>query len=84
MASGLFAYLDDATATKPIHAGWAAHAGILASRLAAAGAQGPPRVLEGRFGVFDAFLGPDLGTRTLYHGHSYSGNALAAAVSSIR
>jgi len=57
MASGLFAYLDDATATKPIHAGWAAHAGIIASRLAAAGAEGPPHVLEGRFGVFDAFVG---------------------------
>ncbi len=30
--------------------------------------------------VFDSFLGPDLGDRTLYHGHSYGGNALAAAV----
>lgn len=30
--------------------------------------------------VYDAFLGPDLSTRTLYHGHSYGGNALAAAV----
>jgi adenosylmethionine-8-amino-7-oxononanoate aminotransferase len=30
--------------------------------------------------VFDAFLGADLGPRTLYHGHSYGGNALAAAV----
>jgi adenosylmethionine-8-amino-7-oxononanoate aminotransferase len=30
--------------------------------------------------VFDAFLGADLSERTLYHGHSYSGNALAAAV----
>ncbi len=30
--------------------------------------------------VFDAFLGDDLGARTLYHGHSYGGNALAAAV----
>ena len=30
--------------------------------------------------VFDAFLGPDLSERTFYHGHSYSGNALAAAV----
>lgn len=30
--------------------------------------------------VFESFLGPDLGERTLYHGHSYSGNALAAAV----
>jgi adenosylmethionine-8-amino-7-oxononanoate aminotransferase len=30
--------------------------------------------------VFSAFLGPDLSERTLYHGHSYGGNALAAAV----
>ena len=30
--------------------------------------------------VFDAFLGDDLGPKTLYHGHSYGGNALAAAV----
>jgi adenosylmethionine-8-amino-7-oxononanoate aminotransferase len=30
--------------------------------------------------VFAAFLGEDLSERTLYHGHSYSGNALAAAV----
>jgi adenosylmethionine-8-amino-7-oxononanoate aminotransferase len=30
--------------------------------------------------VFDAFLGPDLSDRTFYHGHSYGGNALAAAV----
>lgn len=30
--------------------------------------------------VFSAFLGPDLSEKTLYHGHSYSGNALGAAV----
>ena len=30
--------------------------------------------------VFAAFLGDDLGERTLYHGHSFGGNALAAAV----
>jgi adenosylmethionine-8-amino-7-oxononanoate aminotransferase len=35
-------------------------------------------VASGR--VFDAFLGEDLGAQTLYHGHSYGGNALAAAV----
>ena len=35
-------------------------------------------VASGR--VFDAFLGDDLGPRTLYHGHSFGGNALAAAV----
>ncbi len=30
--------------------------------------------------IYEAFLGEDLGPRTFYHGHSYSGNALACAV----
>ena len=30
--------------------------------------------------VYQQFLGPDLSEHTLYHGHSYGGNALAAAV----
>jgi adenosylmethionine---8-amino-7-oxononanoate aminotransferase len=30
--------------------------------------------------VYDAFLGPDLSEQTLYHGHSFGGNALACAV----
>ena len=30
--------------------------------------------------VYEAFLGPDLSSATLYHGHSFGGNALAAAV----
>ena len=30
--------------------------------------------------VFDAFLGPDLSPVTFFHGHSFGGNALAAAV----
>jgi adenosylmethionine-8-amino-7-oxononanoate aminotransferase len=30
--------------------------------------------------VYEAFLGEDLGPRTFSHGHSYGGNALAAAV----
>ena len=30
--------------------------------------------------MFAEFLGDDLGERTLYHGHSFGGNALAAAV----
>ena len=56
MASGLFAYLDDATATKPIHPAWAAHGALFAARLAELGAEGPPGVLEGRFGIFHAFV----------------------------
>jgi 2-methylcitrate dehydratase PrpD len=60
-AGGLFAYLDDATPTKPMHPAWAAHGALLASRLAALGAQGPPGVLEGRFGVYHAFVGAEKG-----------------------
>jgi 2-methylcitrate dehydratase PrpD len=56
MASGLFAYLDDATATKPIHPAWATHGALVAARLASLGAEGPPGVLEGRFGLYHAFV----------------------------
>jgi 2-methylcitrate dehydratase PrpD len=56
MASGLFAYLEDGTATKPIHPAWAAHGALVATRLASLGAEGPPGVLEGRFGLYHAFV----------------------------
>jgi 2-methylcitrate dehydratase PrpD len=71
-AGGLFAYLADGTATKPVHPAWAAHGAVLGSQLAALGAEGPPSVLEGKFGVYDAFVDQridleeqlaDLGTR---------------------
>ena len=57
MASGLFAYLADGTPTKPIHPAWAAHGAHLATRLAYHGAVGPHSVLEGKFGLYHAFLG---------------------------
>jgi 2-methylcitrate dehydratase PrpD len=50
-AAGLLEYLADGSETKPLHAGWAAQAGIQAARLAAAGASGPASVIEGRFGL---------------------------------
>lgn len=61
-ASGLFAYLDVGTATKPMHPAWAAHGSLFTVRLGQLGAEGPPTVLEGRFGLYDAFLQlkPDL------------------------
>jgi 2-methylcitrate dehydratase PrpD len=59
MASGLFAYLADGTATKPVHAGLAAQAGIRAAALAALGEAGPPSVFEAEFGVYHAFTGVD-------------------------
>lgn len=56
-ASGLMEFLADGSQTKPLHAGWAAHAGILAAALAAHGASGPASVLEGRFGLLASFVG---------------------------
>ncbi len=60
-ASGILAFLEDGTPTKPAHPAWAAHGGLLAARLAALGAEGPPSVLHGRFGLYHAFLGQDPG-----------------------
>jgi 2-methylcitrate dehydratase PrpD len=62
-AGGLFAYLDAGTATKPMHPAWASHGAVLATRLASLGAEGPATVIEGRFGLYHAFVGEriDLG-----------------------
>lgn len=59
MASGLLEYLADGSSTKRLHPGWAAHGGVIASRLAAHGATGPASVVEGRFGVYRAFIERD-------------------------
>lgn len=56
-AAGLMEYLADGSQTKPLHAGWAAHAGIVAAALAAHGASGPGSVLEGRFGLLVSHVG---------------------------
>jgi 2-methylcitrate dehydratase PrpD len=39
-----------------MHCGWAAHAGVSAVELVRQGFTGPPTVLEGRFGFFEAWL----------------------------
>lgn len=56
-ASGLFEYLGDGSATKPLHAGWAAQAGVRAAALALAGGEGPSTIVEGRFGLLASFAG---------------------------
>ncbi|HXD64442.1 MAG TPA: MmgE/PrpD family protein [Solirubrobacteraceae bacterium] len=57
MAGGVIEANRMGGTVKRIHCGWAAHAAISAARLAAHGITGPPTVLEGRFGFFQAFLG---------------------------
>jgi 2-methylcitrate dehydratase PrpD len=53
-AGGLLAFLGTGASTKQLHPGFASHAGLLAARLAAAGATGPETVFDGPHGVFDA------------------------------
>jgi 2-methylcitrate dehydratase PrpD len=55
LASGSLEYLSDGAWTKRLNAGWAAHAGIVAARLAGAGFTGPASVFEGRLGVLHAY-----------------------------
>lgn len=59
MAAGLMAYLTDGSDTKRVHPGWMAHAAHAAVALAAGGATGPAAVLEGRSGVYEAFIERD-------------------------
>lgn len=62
-SSGLFAYVSDGSETKRLHAGWAAHAGVVAADLARRGFTGPLSIFEGPNGFFDGFIAgerPDL------------------------
>ncbi len=56
-AGGIIEYLADGSWTKRLHAGWAAHAGVVAARLARSGFTGPETVLEGPHGLYAAFAG---------------------------
>ncbi|WP_243057100.1 MmgE/PrpD family protein [Nocardioides sp. SR21] len=53
-AGGLLEFLATGSSTKQLHPGLASHAGILAARLAAAGANGPDSVIEGDRGLYAA------------------------------
>jgi 2-methylcitrate dehydratase PrpD len=46
----------DGTQTKFLHSGFAAQSGLTAALLAHAGVSGPPKVFEGRFGLFASHL----------------------------
>ncbi|MFC4785517.1 MmgE/PrpD family protein [Nocardioides sp. MAHUQ-72] len=56
MASGIIEANRTGGTVKRIHCGWAAHAAVSASELVSFGLTGPPTVLEGRFGFFQAWL----------------------------
>ena len=55
MAGGIIEYLADGAWTKRLHAGWAAHSGLHAARMAREGFVGPRTVFEGTHGLFFGF-----------------------------
>lgn len=56
LASGIIEANRTGGTVKRIHCGWAAHAAVSAAELVKLGLTGPPTVLEGRFGFFEAWL----------------------------
>lgn len=63
-ASGVFEFLTNGSTVKSLHAGWAAHAGVVAATLAGAGLTGPETAFEGQFGLFRRFAtDPDAADR---------------------
>ncbi len=54
-AAGSMEYLAQGAWTKPFHAGWAAHSGMVAALLSAKGFKGPSSILEGRDGFLHAY-----------------------------
>ncbi|SDJ44239.1 MmgE/PrpD family protein [Nonomuraea jiangxiensis] len=57
MGAGLLEANRTGGTIKRAHCGWAAHAAVAATDLARHGLTGPPTVLEGRFGFFQAWCG---------------------------
>jgi 2-methylcitrate dehydratase PrpD len=57
-ASGIQESTRTGSTSKILHGGWAAHAGMMAVDLAAAGITGPDSVFEGGFGFFNTHLTP--------------------------
>ena len=58
-SSGVFEFLTNGSTVKSLHAGWAAHGGVTAATLAAAGLTGPATAFEGKFGLFRRFAADD-------------------------
>lgn len=56
MAAGIIEANRTGGTVKRLHCGWAAHSAVTAAQLVERGFTGPPTVLEGRFGFFEAFL----------------------------
>ena len=54
-AAASMEFLSDGSFTKRLHAGWAAHSGIIAALLAREGFTGPGTIIEGRYGFLRSY-----------------------------
>ncbi|MDE3194595.1 MAG: MmgE/PrpD family protein [Chloroflexota bacterium] len=63
MASGSLEYLSGGAWTKRLNPGWAAHGGIVAASLAAAGFTGPRTAIEGEHGLLRGYTDAPLPER---------------------
>lgn len=57
MSGGLLAFTADGSWSKWLHLGWGGFGGILAAILARDGFRGPMGALDGRYNLYDAFIG---------------------------
>jgi len=58
-ASGSLEFLEDGAWNKRMHPGWAGAAAVTSATLAMHGYRGTRRPIEGRFGLFNSYLGDD-------------------------
>lgn len=68
MASGVIEANRTGGTVKRMHCGWAAQSGVSAAQLVGHGFTGPPTVLEGRFGFFEAWLHGKFDARAITDG----------------
>ena len=64
-AAGSMEFLADGAYTKRFHAGWSAHAGIVAALLAREGFTGPASIIEGKLGFLHAYSPVSDGSKVL-------------------
>jgi 2-methylcitrate dehydratase PrpD len=67
-AAGSLEFLNTGSATKQLHPGLAAMNGILAARLAHAGAEGPNTIFEGEHGLYRSYLNTQVDPQALTDG----------------
>ncbi len=67
-AGGIREYLDEGAEIKRLHPGKSARDGLLCAEFAKRGITGPSRILEGRYGFFNVFVGGEVKWDRLFDG----------------